>query len=127
LRRIFPEKNFGANVTGPEFFLHEPVLPGFFLLIDPMRTPGRVWRGQALDCVADPSSIARTDGTEQWPGHRCMISTTRATIAVIASSFRCPAVYWMILLSAVKIRVGRTLLSWRSDPDEKSASLTRIA
>ena len=56
-----------------------------------------------------------------------MISTTRLTISVIASSFRCPAVYWIIFLSAVKIRVGRTLLSWRSDPDEKSASLMRIA
>jgi len=97
---------------------------------------GRMRWGGALACgcgrtrgriVPDPLSIAGTEGTEDGPGYCCMISTTRLTIAVIASSFRCPAVYWMILLSAVKIRVGRTLLSCRSEPDEKSPSLMRIA
>jgi hypothetical protein len=27
---VLAGKNFGANVAGPEIFLHEPVLPGIF-------------------------------------------------------------------------------------------------
>jgi hypothetical protein len=41
---VLAGKNSGANVTGPEFFLHESVLPGFFFKrqSNPMRIRGRV-------------------------------------------------------------------------------------
>jgi len=67
-------KNSGANVTGPEFFLHEPALPGIFLARTIRQDLPTVCGGTGPYLVPDPSSA---DGIqmgipEMLPNHGCL-------------------------------------------------------